>query len=71
MEQAREYLLKALTIFDEFNDKYKLDFTLDILNRLWQASRDYSIPEAVASTFGVSEEEAEARLESATADSEK
>ena len=65
-QQAREYFLKALEIFVDFNSEYELGITLHSLARLWQASRDARLPAAVAAVLGISSQEAEEVLKNST-----
>jgi hypothetical protein len=58
LQQAREYLLKALATFDE----HHAEIALRNLARLWQASGDTSLPGAVAATLKIQPQEAEALL---------
>ena len=66
-EQSREYLLKALAIFAEFDDVHNVDITLSNLNRLWQASHDEMIPEAVAKVLGRTPEDVKKLFEGVNA----
>jgi tetratricopeptide (TPR) repeat protein len=59
---ARDYLLKDLEITREVNDEHGLGITLQSLARLWQASGDAELPQAVASHLGTTPEEVEGWL---------
>jgi hypothetical protein len=63
--QAREYFLKALKTYVEYQDTHKVDFVLDYLASLWKASSDASLPAAVAPILGVTTEEVEKMLREA------
>ena len=49
LEESKTHLLQVLQIYLEFNDEHYLDFTLDILARIYTASQDESIFTEVAS----------------------
>ena len=66
-DQAREYLLNALVIFAEFNDEHSLGIALRNLAKLWQASHDETIPEAVAKVLGGTPEDVKKLFEGANA----
>jgi tetratricopeptide (TPR) repeat protein len=60
--QAREYFLKDLEISAELGDEHDLGITLRSLARLWQASGDQGLPEAMASILQASPTEVQALL---------
>jgi tetratricopeptide (TPR) repeat protein len=62
--QARAYFLQALEIFvaPETEDAYSAGIVLNSLARLWQTSGDSDLPAALASTMGITGEEAETVL---------
>jgi tetratricopeptide (TPR) repeat protein len=52
-QEAKTNFLQALSIWAEFNDQYSLEtFSIPALIRLYQATQDPSILEAVAQIFG-------------------
>ncbi|HDN26556.1 MAG TPA: tetratricopeptide repeat protein [Thioploca sp.] len=54
-QQAKEYFLKALSLWAEFNDSYSIDtFYLPAFARLYQATNDDTLPAAVAKVLGIS-----------------
>ena len=57
IEQAKTNLLQALQIYVEFNDEYYVTFTLNILARIYKASRDENILETAASILGMTVEQ--------------
>jgi tetratricopeptide (TPR) repeat protein len=61
-QQAREYLLEALGIWNQYRDEHHGAIALSSLARLWKASGDPELPNAVAGVFGVSPEEAKELL---------
>ena len=55
--EAQVNLLQALEIFAEFNDQHSLGIILRHLARIYEATKDESILQAVAELFGVTVEE--------------
>jgi hypothetical protein len=60
--QARDYFLRALETYVEYNDAHNGGIALRSLARLWQSSNDASLPTAVANVLGTSVEETEKLL---------
>jgi hypothetical protein len=56
-EQVLKYLLPALKIFVESEDKDKIGWVLQKLSLLWQSNNDTSILAATAQILGISSEE--------------
>ena len=57
-QEAKINFLQALSIYAEFNDQYSLEtYSLPSLIRLYQATQDSSILEAIAQLFGTTVEE--------------
>ncbi len=54
---ATDYLLKALEIFIEFKDEYRVGVASRSLARVYQATADETIVQAVAGVLGVTGEE--------------
>lgn len=63
-EEAGKNLLEALAIFAEFQDKSSIEITVRNLARIYQATKDESLLEAIAGVFGISLEEAQQAVES-------
>ena len=61
-QQARGYLLQALEIWVEFHNEHKTEIGLRTLAHLWYASRDASLPRAVAEILKIKPNDAEALL---------
>jgi tetratricopeptide (TPR) repeat protein len=58
LQEAKTNFLQALSLWDEFNDQYSLEtYSIPALNRLYQATQDPSILEAIAQLFGTTVEE--------------
>src|SRR3989442_1213121 len=57
--QARDYFLIALKTYIEYNDTHHGGIVLGSLARLWRASKDRSLPAAIASTLGATPEKVE------------
>ncbi len=60
--QAQKYLLQALGIFNQAGDEHSGIKTLRNLARIWEASKDTTLPAAIASVLGISPDEAEELL---------
>jgi len=60
--QARDYFLKALEGFAEFQDQHGLMVVLGSLGRLWRESGDGSLPGMVAKRLGIAPDEVESGL---------
>ena len=58
-EQVRGYFLQALEIFVEYKDTYSSEIALRGLARLWQASGDAHLIDAVAPIVGWTHDEVE------------
>ena len=63
LAEAKTHLLQAVQIYFEFNDESYLDFSLDNLARIYQASQDESILIEVASILGTTVEEVRKRFD--------
>ncbi len=61
-QQAQNYFLIALKTYMDSNDRYSGGIVLRSLARLWRASSDKDLLDAIASVLGVSVEETEALL---------
>ena len=55
--EAGQNLLQALEIFVQFQDQHNVEMVLSILSRIYQATQDQSLLEAMAKTLGTSIEE--------------
>ena len=55
--EAGENLLQALEIFVQFQDQHSMRIALSNLSRLYQATQDQSLLEAMAKILGVTVEE--------------
>jgi tetratricopeptide (TPR) repeat protein len=55
--EAGQNLLQALEIFAQFQDQHSVEITLSNLSRIYQATQDQSLLEAMAKTLGTSIEE--------------
>jgi tetratricopeptide (TPR) repeat protein len=65
-QQAKDYLLKALSLWAEFNGSYGIEtFSLPAFARLHQATNDDTLPAAVAEVLGVSVKKATEKLQTA------
>ena len=62
---ARDYFLTALMMFVTLNDTYYRDIALYNLARLWKASGDTDLLAAIASIFGTTIVETEAKFHKA------
>jgi len=61
--EAGQNLLQALEIFAQFQDQYRVEFILSNLSRIYQATQDQSLLEAIAKVFDVTVEEVQQALE--------
>jgi len=55
--EAGQNLLQSLEIFAQFQDQHRVEFILSILSRIYQATQDQSLLEAMAKVLGVTVEE--------------
>lgn len=61
--EAGQNLLQALEIFAQFRDQHSVEMVLSILSRIYQATQDQSLLEAMAKVLGVTVEELKQILE--------
>ena len=62
--EAGQNLLQALEIFAQFQDQHSVEMYVSYLSRIYQATQDQSLLEAMAKTLGVTVEEVQQKLES-------
>ncbi|MFN7761443.1 MAG: tetratricopeptide repeat protein [Pseudanabaena sp.] len=55
--EAGQNLLQALEIFSQFQDQHSVEITVNNLSRIYQATQDQSLLEAIAKVLGTSIEE--------------
>jgi len=61
--EAGQNLLQALAIFAQFQDQHSVEITVNNLSRLYQATQDQSLLEAMAKILGTTVEEIKPMLE--------
>ena len=62
--EAGQNLLQALEIFAQFQDQHSVEIVVSILSRIYQATQDQSLLEAMAKVLGVTVEDILQALES-------